>query len=124
MDESLGPHGGDDYDFPWRMAEAGCAFEAIPECLLYIRDHREHYRLTTHVPLDIQVTELSRILRKHGVSEERIAEEIAVRTNGYMRQALFESDEDRRRKEREGFDAHQGWRLGYDLPRPGEGARS
>jgi glycosyltransferase involved in cell wall biosynthesis len=122
MDESLGPHGGDDYDFPWRMAEAGCVFEAIPECLYYIRDHREHYRLTTHVPLDVQVTELSRILRKHGVSEERIAEEIARRTNGYLRQALFESDDDRHLKERDGFDARRGWRL--DLRRPGEGARS
>lgn len=57
MDETLGPHGADDYDFPWLMAEAGRAFQSIPQCLYYYRDHRHHYRLTTHVPLDQQVAE-------------------------------------------------------------------
>jgi len=63
MDESLGPHGADDYDFPWCMAEAGNKFKAIPECLYYYRDHREHYRLTTHVPLLIQIKSLFQIPR-------------------------------------------------------------
>src|SRR5205085_11207012 len=72
MDEELGLHGADDYDFPWRMLEAGAVFEALDECLYTIRDHREEPRLTTHVPLDAQVRELETILRKHEVSEERI----------------------------------------------------
>jgi glycosyltransferase involved in cell wall biosynthesis len=114
MDETLGLHAGDDYDFPWRMAEAGFVFLALFECLYEIRDHREHYRLTTHVPLDVQILEFSRILRKHGVPEKRVAEELARRREGYLRQALFASEEDRRQKERQGFDARGGWRMTFE----------
>src|SRR6201988_618895 len=76
MDESPGFHGADDYDFPWCMAEAGYSFEAIPECLYYYRDHREYYRLTTHVPLNTQIKELKKIWRKHGFTEEEIEQQI------------------------------------------------
>jgi glycosyltransferase involved in cell wall biosynthesis len=111
MDESLGHHGADDYDFPWCMAEAGYSFKAIPECLYYYRDHREHFRLTTHVPLEIQLKELRKIWRKHGLSEEEIDEQIKKRTAGYLRQALFRDEEDKRRKERDPtFDMSKGWR--------------
>ena len=69
MDESLGLHGADDYDFPWCMAEEGYSFKAIPECLYYYRDHRKHYRLTTHVPLNTQIMELKKIWKKHGLTD-------------------------------------------------------
>jgi hypothetical protein len=113
MDESLGPHGADDYDFPWRMAEAGCVFRPIPDCLYLFRDHRSHPRLTTHVPLDVQVEELRRILRKHRVPEPEIERQIARRSAGYLRQALYLDEEDRRRKEARGFEPGTGWRQSY-----------
>jgi hypothetical protein len=113
MDESLGPHGADDYDFPWRMAEAGCAFRPVPDCLYAFRDHRSHDRLTTHVPLDAQVAELRRILRKHRVPEAEIERQVARRRAGYLRQALYLDEADRRRKERDGFDIRRGWRQPY-----------
>lgn len=113
MDESLGPHGADDYDFPWCMAEAGCYFKAMTECLYYKRDHREHYRLTTHVPLRTQIEELQKIWRKHGMTEEEIEYQIKVKTNGYLKQALYIDEEDKRTKDREGYDIRQGWKLNY-----------
>jgi glycosyltransferase involved in cell wall biosynthesis len=114
MDEGLGLHGADDYDFPWRMAEAGFTFRAIPDCLYAIRDHRAHFRLTTHVPLDHQVAELVTMLRKHGVDEPRVREEVERRKGDYLRQALYASEEDRLEKERQGFDAAKdAWRVAY-----------
>lgn len=110
MDESLGPHGADDYDFSWRMAEAGFLFKAIDECLYYYRDHRRHYRLTTHVPLDGQICELKKILRKHRVPEDEIESQVARRSADYLRQALFKSEADKRKKECDGFDIRAGWR--------------
>ena len=115
MDESLGLHGADDYDFPWCMAEAGCSFRAIPICLYRKRDHRSHYRLTTHVPLDVQTEELRKIFRKHGLSPEEIEEQIAIRTGGYLRQALYLDEKDRQRKNEEGYDIRQGWQIRYEL---------
>ncbi len=119
MDETLGLHGGDDYDFPWSMAEAGYSFLAVPDCLYAIRDHRVHYRLTTHVPLDVQAAELERILRKHGMSGRRVRKEVKVRRRTYLRQALFSSEEDRHTKESRGFDPGSSWRSSYELPEPG-----
>jgi glycosyltransferase involved in cell wall biosynthesis len=114
MDESLGPHAGDDYDFAWSMAEAGYVFRTIPDCLYSYRDHREHYRLTTHVPLDVQTSELARILAKHGVPEERARAELERRRRLYLRQALYATEPDRRRKEAEEHDVRAGWRQSYD----------
>lgn len=111
MDESLGAHGADDYDFPWSMAEAGYRFQAVDECLYYYRDHRESYRLTTHIPLDRQVAELRKILVKHGVPKEEMEERIRRSISGYLRQALYRDAADRARKDREGYDIHTGWRL-------------
>ena len=111
MDESLGPHGADDYDFPWCMAEAGCSFKAVAECLYYKRDHREHYRLTTHIPMETQLDELRKIWRKHGMTEKEIEYQTNVRKDGYLRQALYVDEEDKKRKDREGYDIRQGWRL-------------
>ena len=115
MDESLGLHGADDYDFPWCMAEAGYTFKTIPECLYYYRDHREHYRLTTHVPLDTQIKELKKIWNKHGLTERQIKEQIKIRTSesGYLKQALYLDDQDKKIKENEGYDIRKGWHEKY-----------
>ncbi len=113
MDESLGLHGADDYDFPWCMAEAGFKFKAIKECLYYYRDHREHFRLTTHVPLDTKINELKKIWKKHGLTENEIEEQINRRTLGYLKQTLYLDEEDKKRKERENYDMRKGWRQKY-----------
>ena len=110
MDESLGLHGADDYDFPWCMAEAGYSFKAIPECLYYYRDHREHYRLTTHVPMETQINELKKIWKKHGLTDDEIEEQIKKRISQYLRQALYLDEEDKKKKESENYDIRKGWR--------------
>ncbi len=94
MDETLGPHGADDYDFPWTMMEAGARFQAIRECLYYYRDRGAQKRLTTHVPLDTQVGELVKIFRKHGMTEQEIEDQIRIRRAGYLQQALYKTDAD------------------------------
>jgi glycosyltransferase involved in cell wall biosynthesis len=110
MDESLGLHGGDDYDFPWCMAEAGYSFKAVVECLYYKRDHRAYYRLSTHVPLERQIEELKKIWRKHRMTEREIECQISRRRGSYLKEALYVDEQDRIRKEKEGFDIHRGWR--------------
>lgn len=113
MDEELGLHGADDYDFVWCMAEAGCRFQAINECLYYYRDHRTHYRLTTHVTREKQVNELRKIFLKHGMTETEIDEELNKRVNDYLQQALYENENDQLKKEEENFDPNNGWRFEY-----------
>jgi GT2 family glycosyltransferase len=68
LDETLNRIGPDDYDFPWRMAESGASFMAIPECLYYYRQHCECYRLTTHTPWTDHIREVNHILKKHNVN--------------------------------------------------------
>jgi len=115
MDESLGRHGADDYDFPWCMAEAGFSFKAIQECLYYYRDHRTHFRLTTHVPLNSQIAELKKIFKKHGLDEKEIMDQIERRKKGYLRQALFKDNEDKRIKEKDlNLVMSKGWREKID----------
>jgi len=110
MDETLGLHAADDYDFSWCMAEAGYAFKAIPECLYYVRDHRTHFRLTTHVPLETQINELKKIFTKHGMTEREKEKEIEIRKAGYMREAIYLNDEDKREKDEANYDIRQSWR--------------
>ena len=111
MDESFKLHGGDDFDFPWSMLEAGFRFFPVKECLYYIRDHRSAPRLTTHVPLATQIEELRRIFHKHGVDEETIEKQLKHRTTGYLQQALFRDEEDKTKKLRSpDFDPRDGWR--------------
>jgi len=100
MDEQLGLHGADDYDFPWCMAEAGYKFKAVADCLYYYRDHRTHHRLTTHVPLNTQIDELKKIWKKHGLTDKEIEQEIKSRKERYLlRDALFIDENDKRMKE-------------------------
>jgi len=110
VDESLPPHGSDDWDFPWSLAEAGARFMAVPEVVYVFRDHRDTFRLTTHVPRSVQVRAMRRILRKHGVGWVQRELRVAVAKRGYLRQSLYRSPLDRWLKERRGFDARSGWR--------------
>jgi glycosyltransferase involved in cell wall biosynthesis len=95
MDESLNSVGVDDFDFPWSMAEAGAAFTAVDECLYVARDHRESFRLTTHLPRSHHKRELARIMRKHGADRATIAARVAAAERSYLRQCLYRSRLDR-----------------------------
>jgi glycosyltransferase involved in cell wall biosynthesis len=113
MDESLNSVGPDDYDFPWLMAEHGARFKAVPECLYIFRDHREAFRLTTHLPLDLHVSETRRILEKHGLDAAAVEARLARAQANYLRQCLYESEDDKAAKERAGHDPRSGWREPY-----------
>jgi hypothetical protein len=108
MDESLNSVGPDDFDFPWTMAEHGAAFVAVRECLYYYRDHRECYRLTTHLPLSLHVSEIRRIMAKHGASQAAIAARTAHARRTYLRQCLYRTALDKWVKERLGRDPRRG----------------
>jgi glycosyltransferase involved in cell wall biosynthesis len=110
MDESLDSVGVDDFDFPWSMAEGGASFRAIPDCLYVYRDHRECFRLTTHLPKDHHKREIARILRKHGVDSPSIASRVAAAEQGYLRQCLYRSRLDRWLKRVVRHDPRAGWR--------------
>jgi glycosyltransferase involved in cell wall biosynthesis len=88
LDERLhiGP---DDFDFPWTMAEHGAVFCPIGECLYIYRDHRSARRLTTHVPLTVQVRELRLMMRKHGMSRQEINTRIRDLRMQHLRQCLY-----------------------------------
>jgi teichuronic acid biosynthesis glycosyltransferase TuaG len=85
---SVGP---DDMDFTWTMAEHGAVFHAIDDCLYVYRDHRQVYRLTTHLPLQVHVKELERIYRKHGLPERIVRQRIEDARRSYLRQCLYRS---------------------------------
>ena len=95
------------------MAEAGARFLAIQECLYVYRDHRDSFRLTTHLPLRVHVREMRRIRRKHGVDEERIEAIIEEARKGFLQQCLYRSRFDRWVKTVFRYDAHRGWREPY-----------
>jgi len=107
---SVGP---DDYDFPWSMAEAGAVFKAVTECLYLYREHRDCYRLTTHLPLSVHKREIERIMRKHGASRSDIRKRVAIAKRTYLRQCLYRSRLDGWIKEILGFDARRGSRPTY-----------
>ena len=110
MDETIDNVGPDDYDFPWTMLEHGAAFRAIPEYLYVYRDHRAAYRLTTHLPLNVHVRELRRILTKHGVPAGRIRRRLRQARRGYLRQCLYRNDLHRFLKVVIGSSPESGWR--------------
>lgn len=113
VDESLNNFGSDDYDFPWMMLEHGAVFTAIPQPLYIFRDHRDSYRLTTHIPRNVQIRELRRILQKHGVEPGLIRRRLRGARRSYLRQALFHNAVERWIKTRLGFDARGAWREPY-----------
>jgi glycosyltransferase involved in cell wall biosynthesis len=113
MDESLYSVGVDDFDFPWSMAERGATFAPIPECLYVYRDHREGFRITTHVTLKQHTRELARVMRKHGAGEAAVAARLAAAQRSHLRQALYRSRADRWRKVVRGHNPKLGWRQTY-----------
>lgn len=113
MDESLDSVGVDDYDFPWTMAEHGARFEAVPECLYVYRDHRDAFRLTTHLPASHHRREIARIMRKHGVDRATVARTVREAQTGYLRQCLYRSPVDRWLKRLARHDPRRGWREDY-----------
>ena len=113
VDESLNNFGSDDYDFPWTMLEHGAVFHPVPRPLYIVRDHRDGYRLTTHVPRSVQRRELARIFEKHGVPRDIARRRIRDATRGYLKQSLFRNRLHRWILERMGFDPRRGWREPY-----------
>lgn len=113
VDESLNNFGADDYDFPWTMLEHGAVFHAVPTPLYIFRDHRDGYRLTTHVPRSVQRSELARILEKHGVARDVVRKRVRHATREHLRQSLFRNTFHRWILESMGFDARRGWREPY-----------
>lgn len=113
VDETLLPVGPDDWDFPWCMAEQGARFLAIGDCLYYLRDHRDHFRLTTHLPRSTHVRAIRTVLRKHGVGRWRQRRELAEAKRTFLRQCVYRSPADRWIKQRLGYDPHRGWRERY-----------
>ncbi len=84
MDESLSLHGCDDFDFPWRMAEAGARFRAVKECLYEYRIHDAGPRLTTDTPLQVQIETLERMFSKHGATREETCAFLDHATDTYL----------------------------------------
>jgi glycosyltransferase involved in cell wall biosynthesis len=89
MDESIDNVGPDDNDFPWTMLDHDARFGAIDECLYMVRDHRESYRLTTHIPRSVHLREIRRRLRKHGVPPRIVRRQITGAKRSFLRQCLF-----------------------------------
>lgn len=113
MDESLNSVGPDDWDFPWTMAEHGAVFLAVEECLYLYRDHRDCYRLTTHLPLSHHKREIRKIMRKHGVDRRTIKTRVARAEGAYLRQCFYRSRFDKWLKERLSYAPSPGWRESY-----------
>jgi Glycosyl transferase family 2 len=113
FDESLGSVGVDDFDFPWTMAEQGAVFEAVPECLYVVRDHRQTFRLTTHLTLSHHKRELGRIMAKHGADRVTIEARVARAERTYLRQCLYRSRADKWIQTLRGHDPQVGWREPY-----------
>ena len=114
MDESLNSVGPDDFDFPWLMAEHGAVFCSIPQCLYLYRDHRNSFRLTTHLPLSVHTREIQRILRKHGVDPDAVEQAVHRARSSYLRQCLYRSRLQRWVKERLRLGRSSAWRETYD----------
>ena len=113
MDETINNVGPDDYDFPWCKAENGAKFMAIQEPLYIFRDHRESFRLNTHLPLSVHIVETRKMFRKHRVPKKLIRKKIREARRSYLKQCLYNNEFDRLIKESLGFSARRGWREKY-----------
>ena len=110
IDESLHSIAADDLDFPWTLAEHGARFVAVPDCLYIARDHRQHPRLTTHVPRSVHVRVLRRILRKHGVTRQEIRRRVGVARQSYLQQCIYANRPERWIKQRLRRGSGESWR--------------
>jgi glycosyltransferase involved in cell wall biosynthesis len=113
VDETLNNFGSDDFDFPWTMLDHGAVFHPIHRVLYMYRDHRDGFRLTTHIPRSVQRRELRRILEKHGVAPALVRMRVRAANRAYLRQSLFRNHLHRWLRERLGFDVTRGWREPY-----------
>jgi hypothetical protein len=112
MHESSDAIGPDDYDFPWTMLEQGAVIRALDECLYLYRDHREAYRITTHLPRSAQVRALRRIFKRHGVAPELARKRLREARSLYLRQCLYRNRFDRWLRDKViGINPANGWRL-------------
>lgn len=114
LDETLNSVGPDDYDFPWTMFEQGAKFKAVKECLYFYRDHRDSFRLTTHLTLETHIGEITKILKKHGVDNSTIKLSVTNAKKSFLRQCIYKSDIEKWFKEKIGFKAKWGWREPYE----------
>jgi glycosyltransferase involved in cell wall biosynthesis len=113
LDDRFHHVGADDYDLPWTMLEHGAVFQPIHECLYLHRDHREVFRLSTHIPRSVVLRDLRRLLRKHHVGL-LLTERVLWRARRqYLRQCLYRNRLDRWLKLRLGVDPRSGWRQEY-----------
>ena len=87
---------------------------AIKECLYIYRDHRDCYRLTTHLPLSLHKREIRRIMKKHRINESAIKLKISAAKSTYLRQCLYGSALDKWIKEILGDNLGRAWRQKYD----------
>lgn len=71
IDEEL--VGGDDYDLPWKLHDAGYNFMPISDCLYFYRVHHDFHRITVSTPVEQHLGSLRKMFLKHGASEEEIA---------------------------------------------------
>lgn len=113
VDETLDNFASDDWDFPWTMFEHGAKFVPIHRALYVVRDHRDAYRLTTHVTRDVQIRTFRRILEKHGTPARVVSERVRLAKRGFLKQSLYRNPLHRWIRERLGFDASTGWRERY-----------
>ena len=113
VDETLNNFASDDWDFSWTMMEHGAVFVPVPHALYVVRDHRDGYRLTTHVTRDVQIRELRRIMEKHGAPPAVVSKRLWQAKHTYLKQSLFRNPLHRWIKEKVGFDASTGWRERY-----------
>ena len=113
VDETLDNFGSDDYDFPWTLLENGALFVPVPYQLYQFRDHRESFRLTTHMTRDVQLAGLRRIMEKHNASPSLIDTRIRMAKRGFLRQSLFLNPVHRWIRERVGYNPSDGWRETY-----------
>ena len=113
LDETIQNIGSDDYDFPWTMAERGARFMAVNKTLYVYRDHRDGFRLTTHLPRSTHTHELRRIPRQHGVGRLRAECRLASSKRSYLRQCLDRTRVDRWARQMLGDDPRRGWRERY-----------
>jgi glycosyltransferase involved in cell wall biosynthesis len=70
LDESIGNYPGiDDFDLIWTLLERNASVSVVAEGLYHYRDH-DGERLTLQDPA-LQLANLKKILRKHGVTDEQ-----------------------------------------------------
>jgi glycosyltransferase involved in cell wall biosynthesis len=107
--ESVGPN---DYDFPWTMLEHGAAIRALGECLYLYRDHREAYRITTHLPRNVHIRALRQLFERHRGPAALARKHLRQAKQEYFRQCLFRNGLDRWWHEQViATDPAKGWRL-------------